>query len=142
MYTTWKKSKSQLALLWFIASGIIFLIIFLQSILGHYGESVVKAWEWFLPTIIPTLSLIIGVLVMDVRGKSREIGKVERSFFRLTYYTSLFYLLIVASTILVQPFSTFPALELMEMSHLWLAPIQALASGLLGAFFIQKGKEE
>ena len=48
---------------------------------------------------------------------------------------SVFYLAMVSLTLLVQPFLTTPALELMQRSNLWLGPLQGLAAATLGAFF-------
>ena len=49
---------------------------------------------------------------------------------------SVFYLLLVAVTILAQPFlQDVSPIELMHRSNLWLGPLQGLAAGVLAAFF-------
>ena len=141
MRISWAKSKRCLAALWFTGAGIIFLILLFQTILGRYEENINEAWGWFLPTIMPTLSLVIGVLVMDAVGKGVKIRTVDRFFFRLSFILSLAYLVVVSITIFMQPFSTLSAVELMKQSNLWLGPFQGLVSGSLGAFFIQGEKE-
>lgn len=141
MRISWVKSKRRLAALWFTGAGIIFLTLLFQTILGRYGENINDAWGWFLPTIMPTLSLIIGVLVMDAVGKGVNIRTVDRFFFRLSFSLSLAYLVVVSITIFMQPFSTLSAVELMKQSNLWLGPFQGLVGGSLGAFFIQGEKE-
>ncbi len=141
MQISWEKSKRRLAVLWFTGAGLIFLVLFIQSITGRYGEDVSEAWAWFLPTIMPTLSLIIGVLVLDATGNGEKLQTVDRFFFRLSFSLSLIYLVAVSLTILLKPFSPSSAIELMKQSNLWLGPFQGLVSGSLGAFFF-KGKKE
>ena len=43
-----------------------FLLLIAQSYGGAYGDTDVSdVWKWFLPTIMPTLSLMVGVFVVD-----------------------------------------------------------------------------
>lgn len=142
MRISWVKAKKKLAILWFTGAGIIFLIIFLQTVLGKYGDEAEQTWSWFLPTIMPTLSLIIGVLVVDAKKEEGEEESVKKFFFKLTYTLSFIYLVVVFSTILIEPFSPFTSFDLMERSNLWLAPFQGLTSASLGVFFVQKGKDD
>jgi hypothetical protein len=138
MRISMSKCKKRLAILWFFSSIFLFLILFFQTIFGRFDSRSNEAWSWFLPTIMPTLSLIIGVMVMDTLGKGIEIKRADMFFFRLTYLLSVAYILIVASTILIQPFSTMPLLDLMKQSNLWLGPFQGLVSASLGAFFVKR----
>ncbi|TVQ19365.1 MAG: hypothetical protein EA361_00815 [Bacteroidetes bacterium] len=141
MQISWEKSKRRLAVLWFSGAGFVFAIMLFQTILGRYGVDSSDAWGWYLPTIMPTLSLIIGVLVMDAVGKGLKIQTVDRFFFRLSFSLSLTYLFVVSLTILMQPFSPLSAVELMTQSNFWLGPFQGLVSASLGAFFIKGAKE-
>ncbi len=133
----WIKCKRNLAVLWFTGSGFIFFILLFQTFFQRYGKTVSEAWGWFLPTIMPTLSLIVGVLVMDASGKGTKIQTVDRFFFRLSFSLSFVYLLVVTLTILIQPFSKLSPLELMKQSNLWLGPLQGLVTASLGVFFIR-----
>jgi len=141
MQISWQKSKRRLAVLWFSGSGFIFFVLLLQTIFGRYETDIIEVWGWLLPTIMPTLSLIIGVLVMDAVGKGVKIQTVDRFFFRLSYILSLSYLVVVSITIFIEPFSPLSAVELMKQSNLWLGPFQGLVSASLGAFFIKRAKE-
>lgn len=139
---TTESSKWTLAAIWLIGAGGVFLLLVAQSLLGRYEPATQEVWGWFLPTVMPTLSLIVGVLVADRRaadGKPR--GKeaampVDGLFFRLGAGMSVLYLLLVALSILVQPLlpGTSP-LELMRRSNLWLGPLQGLTVAVLGVFF-------
>jgi len=93
------KCKKRLATLWFIGSGAIFFVVLFQAIFGKYGDQVTGAWEWFLPTIMPTLSLILSVFIIDTFGKGIQTKTVDRFLFRLTFALSGVYLLVVAGLI-------------------------------------------
>ncbi len=136
MQVSWEKCKKSLAMVWFSGSGIIFLLLIIQSNTGRYPGFTSEVWEWFLPTIMPTLSLIIGVLVLDASEKSSNIKTIDRFLFRLSLSLSIVYLVVVAQTILIKPFTLTPALDLMKQSNLWLGPLQGLVAASLGAFFI------
>jgi hypothetical protein len=116
------------------------MILFIQTIMGRYSDNVSEVWAWFLPTIMPTLSLIIGVLVLEAVGSAAKFHYVDRLFFRLSFILSFTYLLLIAYTILLKPFSPLPAVELMKHSNLWLGPFQGLVSGSLGVFFLKGEK--
>ncbi len=131
-------AKKRLAILWFVAFTLIFILILLQTIGGVYQDHTSEAWSWFLTTIIPTLSLMIAVLVSDALGISKDAQYVDRFFYRLTFFLSLFYLLIVGATIIGQVFSEKWPWELLQQSNLWLGPLQGLVVGALVVFFRQK----
>lgn len=135
MRETMSDCKRGLAQLWFASSGTIFLLFLLQSLLGKYGARVGEAWGWLLPTIMPTLSLIIGVLIADVFGQEKSDRLVDRFFYRLTLGLSVVYLLSVLLVILVQPLSSLTPYELMSQTSLWLGPFQGIVAAAIGAFF-------
>ena len=129
--------KRQLAIAWCIGGGLIFSVLLIQTLLGHYGDKANEAWAWFLPSIVPTLSLIVsGVVVSGPLGKDLETKTVDRFAFNLSFVLSICYLIAVSLTIFISPFSTLPPLELMKMSNLWLAPMQGLVSAALAVFFV------
>ncbi len=128
--------KRRLAALWFIGAGAVFFVVFLQTAFGHYGEKVTEVWSWVLPTVMPTLSLVLGVLVVDALGKGISITRIDDFLFRLTFGLSLAYLLAVLLIFLLQPFTRVPPLQLMQQSNLWLGPFQGLVAAGLGAFFV------
>lgn len=133
-----EKCKKKLSLLWFIGAGFLFLTLIAQTIGKFYGTKADEAWSWFLPTIMPTLSLIIGVFVIEATGKSEKKKSVDNFIYRLAFILSLVYLIIVALTIYISPFTSFTAFELMKTSNYWLGPLQGLVSAVIGIFFIKK----
>ncbi len=132
------RCKRRLATVWLIGSGLLFFLLLFQTFLGRYGDDADAAWGWMLPTTMPTLMLIVGVLVSDALRKSSAAIKVDQFIFRLAFYLSIAYLAVVSMTLLLSPFSTIPQLELMTMSNLWLGPFQGLVSASLGAFFVNR----
>ena len=133
-------TKKRLTIIWFSGSGILFALLLLQTIFGKYGTEAKDAWGLMLPTFMPTLSLIIGTLLVDTAAAKddKEIATVDRFFFRLSCFLSIAYLLTVILTILLSPFSKLSLLELMKLSNLWLAPFQGVVTAALGAFFVSK----
>jgi len=125
---TVNKSKWILASIWLVGAGLILLLMVLQSLMGYYGSRTEDAWGWYLPTVMPTLSLIIGVLVADFRAAKTAVGSRRDSgpLLGLSVGISLFYLMLVSLSILLQPLlPQTPPLELM----------QGLAAATLAAFF-------
>ncbi len=133
--------KRKLATLWFTGAGVIFFVLLLQTIFGRYGDRSSDAWSWFLPTIMPTLSLVIGVLVMDTLGKGMKAVNIDSFLFRLTFGISAAYLIAVLMLFLLQPFSTESPFDLMNQSNFWLGPFQGLVAAAMGAFFVKSPEE-
>ena len=133
--------KKQLTTIWFTGSVILSFILLFQTFLRHYGDKANEAWSWFLPTVMPTLSLTVGVWVKDALGKVEKKEKVDRFVFRLSYIISILYLIVVALTILLQPLvSSSPQdyIRLMNQSNFLLGPFQGLVVALIGVFFIKR----
>ena len=138
MQVSMMRCKRRLGALWFAWSAFLFILLTLQTVFGRYGSSADEAWGWLMPGILPTLSLIVGVLVMDALGKSVKVKSVDSYFFWLTFALCSFYLLMVTLSILLQPFATLDALALLKQSNLWLGPLQGLVSAALVAFFTKR----
>lgn len=126
--------RGQLSRLWFIGSSIPFLILVVQSILGKYGADTQKAWAWFIPTTVPTLGLMVGVIGASALGEHDKRG-VQKGFADLVWWLSLAYVIILSLTILLEPFSPTEGVELLSLSNYWLAPIQGLVVASLGYLF-------
>ncbi len=135
-------SQKRLMFIWFTGSGFLFALLLLQTFLGQYGSETREAWGLMLPTFVPALFLVVGTLIADATGSADpgETVTVDRFFFRLSEFLSTAYLATVILIILLSPFSTFPQLQLIKLSNLWLAPFQGLVTAALGAFYISKNK--
>lgn len=132
-------AKKRLALLWFLIGGLLFVIIFLQTLFNYYDDKANEAWSWFLPTIMPTLSLIIGVFVSEASAGNVQNKPVSSFFYRLSFILSIAYLVMVSLVIFIKPFlPNQNPLELMKLSNFGLGPFQGLVSACIGVFFIKK----
>lgn len=138
---TLTRSKWTLAGVWLAGAGLVFVVLVGQSLAGRYGEHSNDAWSWYLPTVMPTLSLIIGALVGDFRSEGPDPGRKKlpdnaRGLLWLGLALSVFYLGLVSVAVLAQPFlPQLSPLDLMQRSNLWLGPLQGLTVGVLAAFF-------
>ena len=134
------EARKKLTKVWFIWSLFLLFILIFQSILGRYENKTDEAWAWLLPSLMPTLSLIVGVLVTDKLGKSVKQKTVDGFIFKLSFILSIVYLFMVTLTILLSPFveSIISPLMLMMLSNLWLGPFQGIVSAAIGAFFVYK----
>jgi len=132
------RCKKGLGKLWLCGAGTIFIILLVQTILGHYGDQTNKAWHWFLPTVMPTLSLIVCIWIMDAKGKTVKQKPVNKFIYKGTLGLSAFYLFIVLSSIIAQPFILLSPVEWLNQSDLWLGPLQGLVAGAMGIFFVKK----
>jgi len=129
----------QLAKLWFGLGTPILLILIGQSMFGKYAGKAQAVWSWALPTLMPTLALIITVLganaLVDVNDQKR---KVKRSFYLLALTLSSLYLVLILATLLIEPFTPSEPLELLNLSSLWLGPLQGLVASALAILFFTK----
>ncbi len=137
-----RKCQKRLALVWFCGVGVLFILVMLQSVFGRYTGQTEKAWAWFLPTMMPTFSLILGVLVAESFCKSRAKNTVDSFLYRVALGLSVCYFFVVFLTIALQPLAPISPLALLEMSNLWLAPLQGIVSAVLGAFFVKTSPGE
>ena len=133
------RAKKGLATLWFGASGVLLTTMILQTVLEHYAPNDTEAFGWFFPTLMPTLSLIVGVLVADALGKSMTIARVDGYMYRLAIGVSCMYFFAVGVSIFISPFlPAVPPIELLRKSNLWLGPMQGLVSAILALFFLKR----
>jgi hypothetical protein len=139
-FLTLETARNRLAAIWLILVAPFILILVLQSLIGVYGDKVQEVWGWALPTILPTLGMIITVLVYTALDPSASAAVVRRSFFRISCGASLFYLLLVLLTVLIQPYlpATAARVNAMRLSNLWLGPIQSSVASALGVLFVSK----
>ncbi len=135
-------ARKYLAILWFGGSAVLSFLLIIQTTLGHYDDKSEEAWSWFLPIIMPNLSLIIGVFVSDALKKNIDIEKrVDKFFYWFAISLSIAYILLVSLTLFLSPFSQYSAIELMKISNFWLGPLQGLVAGTLLVFFRQDGEK-
>ena len=130
-------AQTRLAILWLGGAGVIFVLMLTQTVAGKYGGQAERAWGWFMPTVVPTLSVILSAIAYSAARQS-ENQTVEGRAYRQTWWLSAFYLVVVLATLLLQPLSDLRPLEFMSNANLWLGPLQGLVGIALGTFFTSK----
>jgi hypothetical protein len=130
-------SRRRLAMVWFGGAAVVFVLFLGMSLAGPFRNERQDAWGWLLPGIVPTLSLVIGILIAQDKDPGSAGRTVNPFLFRLSVGLSVFYLGVLLVTLLVIPMVTAQdqALDYLKTSNLWLAPVQGLAAAGLGAFF-------
>jgi membrane protease YdiL (CAAX protease family) len=135
-----RRAEWRIALLWLGAAGLLFVVLVGQSFSNVYGDKVTDAWGWFLPTMMPTLSLIVGVLVAEGLSKDKKPRRIDRRLVHLatgfsTLYLGLVAVSIVGTTALGFGDPSEHVVETLNLSNLWLAPLQGLVAAVLGVVF-------
>jgi hypothetical protein len=92
-------------------------------------------WEWLLPSVMPTLLLIIGTRAGIATKRIRARGGVDPSFFKLTIALSCAYLLLINLVVICEPSFHIPTMAVVRQSSLFLAPLQGLVAACIGVFF-------
>ena len=128
--------RRALLFLWLSGAAVPFVIVLAQTLAGRYGSQSQDAWSWLLASVLPTLGLMVAVTLSETGHEQR----VSRFAVGLSFVFSLGYLALVWATILLQPFSRWDAHELFKLSHLWLAPMQALNDATLATVFLNTSK--
>jgi len=137
-----QECKKRLLVVWLAGAGMLSLILIAQSMQeeGPYLDRVSDAWAWFLPNVIPTLSLMVGVVVKDFSTTSDK-KLIDTFLFQLSFWLSISYFLVLMSSISLQPYFSpnIAPLDFLKQSNLWLGPMQGIVTLALGVFF---GKAE
>lgn len=135
------RARRFIAIVWFAGGGLCFALMILQSIIGRFEGVAQEMWAWFTPTIVPTLSLIIGVLAST--ASEDDTGRTVRKFFyHASVGISLGYLTILLLTMLLEPLAGNHNMAYFKFSNFWLSPIQGLVVAALGALFNSRKKTD
>lgn len=141
-----QQCKKRLLVTWLAGSALLAFMLMLLSMQeeGPYADKVGDAWSWFLPNVIPTLSLMIGVAVKEFTSSEERPKTIDRFLYRLGVGLSVAYFTVMFSSITLQPWfspNTEPVAFLTQ-SNLWLGPMQGLVTLALGVFFGKAEKGE
>jgi hypothetical protein len=142
MPISFSKGQQSVAILWLCGGGLAMVILIAQSIAGTWGTWVSDAWSWLLPTILPTLTLIMSTVVVEATKQRTTNSEVNLFAYYLCLALSAFYLICVLTILITVNFVQIKPLALMKMSSLWLAPLQGLLSGIVGVFFVKQKSEQ
>lgn len=131
-----RSARQHLALIWFIGAVPLFLFVLVLSLTAPQQGT--EVWSWFLPTVMPNLSLIVGVWVSESRAGGAEDGSADSFMYRITAGLSVFYLLIIAGLFLLHPYYEHGLGAWLKASQPWLATLQGLVSLAMGAFYVRR----
>lgn len=129
-----------LSCIWLIWGGALFLLVLIQTLFGKYSTKPTIAWEWLLPSIIPTISLILGVLFSKGFGLFKNQIQVNYKTFYISIGLSIFYLATITLTLFLQPIFSSDPEDVFSISNLWLAPLQGIITGSIGVLFVEGSK--
>jgi hypothetical protein len=135
--------QRRLLLVWYLGAAPAFVVLSGQTLTSFYeghGQNPNEVWGWFLPTLMPTLLLVTGVVAAQARKSHPDEHTVERYYFRLSFGLSVFYLLVVNLVLLAMPLilqwqDPQSIIGYLTKSSLFLGPIQGLVGATLGAVF-------
>src|SRR5215472_5380853 len=81
--------RVRFAWVWLGGVGLILIILVVQSLLHVYGDLTQEAWGWFLPTLMPTLGMIITVLTYTALDPLMTGSVVRKSFVSVALWLSI-----------------------------------------------------
>jgi hypothetical protein len=137
-----KQCQQRLAVLWLVGSGASFLLLFVQLASDKYGATGGDVTDWLLPSIIPTLTLMIGALVtanLVAKKKAeeeKEPAMSDRFLYRLAMGLSAFYLLLLFIVLLMS--ATTNIKTMIDNVGVMITSVQGLVGLALGAFFVKR----
>lgn len=130
--------QQKLLTIWLFGVIPALLLMITRSLFGSFSGKEQEVWSWFVPTFLPTLSLMIGAYAKIAFQDSTDSKTADKFFFRISAWSSIFYLVVLSSVILSQPFLNAPALETFARSGLFLSGIQGFVAACLGGFFVSQ----
>lgn len=133
---TLESARTRLMVVWSIGAALVFVVLMLESILSNkFSTHLQELWAWFVPTVVPSLALMLGVVGADALAEHSERRTVKRPFFLIAAGLSAFYLSILSLTVFLEPFSQRQGMDLFTVSNFWLTPIQGLVVAAIGVLF-------
>lgn len=150
---SFSSAQRTLALVWSIGFLLNFTLVVIVANGDNFKSTETVAWSWFLPAIVPTLSLVLGSYFRNA-FKPVESKQVERFALRLTVILSSFYLLVLGMSFInavLTPWfhperSTQQLLQmsqhLLQISAIYLSPLQGIVAIALGHFVVSAKEKD
>ena len=126
--------RAILTAVWWVWGLLLILLLVTLSLQPRlFGADVPKIWQWFLPNIVPAMTMV-GFTAYAAPSPQGQAGG---GLFGMAVAVSCFYLLVLSVSVLGTLFVAQP-LEFVTMTSLWLAPLQGFATTGLALFFVKK----
>jgi hypothetical protein len=132
------KCQRRLLAVWLLGISPALLLMITRSLLGGFSGRDQEVWSWFIPTFLPTLSLMIGAYAKSAFKEPLGPKMADRFFFRVSFGVSAFYLSLLTIIIVAQPFLDSSALDTFARSSLFLTGVQGFIAACLGVFFVSQ----
>jgi hypothetical protein len=129
-------AKRWLAVVWLLLGGLAIAILIGQSFSGRYGARVGEAWNWFVPALVPTASLVFAAYGAGSASQAARDARTDVLLFLMSILLSVIYLGLILLTFFAQPFIDMSPLELMALSNIWLAVFQGILLSVLATLFM------
>lgn len=122
---------------WILFSLALGAILFVQSEMFEvYGGNEAEVWDWFVHAVVPTATLMLGVVMVDVAGKAEKDKRVDVFVFGVALVLSVVYLLAVLAVLVLAALKY--SLDPVAGSERYLPVLHGLVSTAIGAFFVIK----
>jgi hypothetical protein len=130
-----RSARRILATCWLLGSALPFTALAYRSMFGQNGatSSTKDMWSWLLPMVVPTCSLMLGVVIADAQNTVNVSADVFLFF--LTLSLSIFYLGMVLFVLVGSAVGQGAVIDTLKGSSIFLGPLQGLAAGCIAAFF-------
>ncbi len=93
-------------------------------------------WEWLASNVFATLSLMLGVIVVQL-ARDNDYVLVDRFVFISTVVMSVVFFIVLLYILAIQRVSGIKLIDSLRESKLVIIPVQSLLHILLGVFFVK-----
>jgi uncharacterized membrane protein YeiB len=134
---TVRASQRWMALVWYLMVLPFLTALIAQTMGGAFDNRDTEMWGWALPTFMPTLALITGVVVVEevrAQGKNRRTRTVPIFAQNVTLGLSVFYLLLLNYVVFSSRANGY-SIQALQRSNVFLGSIQAIVGLALAVFF-------
>ena len=104
--------QRKLLLIWLLGATPAVLVLLVRTF--QNSDDIERVWSWLLPSVMPTLSLVVGTYAATALTEVQQPRNVDVLFFRVSVALSLAYLAIITLTVCVNPFSAPPATKILD----------------------------
>ena len=129
--------QHKLLILWCVMSAVALVVVMVQTATGGvYAARAGDVFDWLLPTVVPTLSLMVGTVVADARAADSG-ATVDAFTYRFVFWVSLAYLVLVILALLMNAQSPDPVAALRALGKI-VSGLYTVVGISLGAFFVTR----
>lgn len=134
-----KTAKAMFGGLWIIGGGVLIVLLTAQTFSGLYGDNLKDVFDWCVPHVLPTVTLMLAVFIYDAKNPSTEKSDKEIGglFFGVTMLFTGLYLMILIGAFLFAVYVD-NRIEFYKQTSIPLGIIQGIITPLTAFFFQSK----